>query len=255
MGPEDERRTTRYKGETAVILGIVKQAVANPLDVSVALRDVMPNLRHDLPAGMNAEVSYDKSIFIDRSIQAVFTTIAEAVVLVVLVIYFFLHTIRATIIPLVTIPVSLIGACVFMYALGFSINSLTLLSMVLAIGLVVDDAIVVLENIHRHIENGMKPVRAAIVGINEISGAVVAMTLTLAAVYAPVAFSAGRTGKLFTEFALTLAGAVLVSGTVALTLSPMMCSKLMRAHETQGPRWEERRGGKEGVSTCRSRWS
>ncbi len=248
LGPEDERRTTRYKGETAVIMGIVKQAVANPLDVSVALRQVMPDIRHDLPAGMNAEVAYDKSIFIDRSIEAVFATIAEAVVLVVLVIYFFLHTVRATLIPLVTIPVSLIGACAFMFALGFSINTLTLLAMVLAIGLVVDDAIVVLENIHRHIENGMKPVRAAIAGINEISGAVVAMTLTLAAVYAPVAFSPGRTGKLFTEFALTLAGAVLVSGLVALTLSPMMCGKLMRAHEKQGPvtRFLER--GVEGLN-------
>jgi len=235
IGPEDERRTTRYKGDTAVIMGIVKQAVANPLDVSVALRAVMPVIKADLPAGMNAEVAYDKSIFIDRSIEAVFTTIAEAVILVVLVIYFFLHTVRATLIPLVTIPVSLIGACAFMFALGFSINTLTLLAMVLAIGLVVDDAIVVLENIHRHIENGMKPVRAAITGINEISGAVVAMTLTLAAVYAPVAFSPGRTGKLFTEFALTLAAAVLVSGLVALTLSPMMCGKLMRRHEQQGP--------------------
>ncbi|EDP65357.1 cation/multidrug efflux pump protein [alpha proteobacterium BAL199] len=235
IGPEDERRTTRYKGDNAVILGIVKQAVANPLDVSVALREVMPDIQHDLPAGMNAEVAYDKSIFIDRSIEAVFMTIAEAVVLVVLVIFFFLHNVRATLIPLVTIPVSLIGACAFMYALGFSINTLTLLAMVLAIGLVVDDAIVVLENIHRHIENGMKPFRAAIVGIGEISGAVVAMTLTLAAVYAPVAFSPGRTGKLFTEFALTLAAAVLVSGMVALTLSPMMCSKLMRDHGKPGP--------------------
>lgn len=235
IGPEDERRTTRYKGDNAVILGIVKQAVANPLDVSVALREVMPDIQHDLPAGMNAEVAYDKSIFIDRSIEAVFMTIAEAVVLVVLVIFFFLHTVRATLVPLVTIPVSLIGACAFMYALGFSINTLTLLAMVLAIGLVVDDAIVVLENIHRHIENGIKPFRAAIVGIGEISGAVVAMTLTLAAVYAPVAFSPGRTGKLFTEFALTLAAAVLVSGMVALTLSPMMCSKLMRDHEKPGP--------------------
>ncbi len=235
IGPEDERRTTRYKGDNAVIMGIVKQAVANLLDVSVALRGVMPDIRADLPAGMNAEVAYDKSIFIDRSIEAVFTTIAEAVILVVLVIYFFLHTVRATLIPLVTIPVSLIGACAFMYALGFSINTLTLLAMVLAIGLVVDDAIVVLENIHRHIENGMKPLRAAVTGINEISGAVVAMTLTLAAVYAPVAFSPGRTGKLFTEFALTLAAAVLVSGLVALTLSPMMCSKLMRDHERPGP--------------------
>ncbi|SOC16073.1 efflux RND transporter permease subunit [Stappia indica] len=234
IGPEDERRTTRYRGENAVILGIVKQATANPLDVSRAMNDAMPDIRRDLPAGMNADISYDRSIFIDRSIEAVFTTIGEAVVLVVLVIFFFLRSLRATLIPMVTIPVSLIGSCVFIYALGFSINTLTLLAMVLAIGLVVDDAIVVLENIHRHIENGMKPVRAAIVGIREISGAVVAMTLTLAAVYTPVAFADGRTGKLFTEFALTLAAAVLMSGLVALTLSPMMCSKLLKEHEERG---------------------
>ncbi|WP_249694813.1 efflux RND transporter permease subunit [Stappia sp. WLB 29] len=234
IGPEDERRTTRYKGENAVILGIVKQATANPLDVSRAMNEAMPDIRRDLPAGMNADISYDRSIFIDRSIEAVFATIAEAVVLVVLVIFFFLRSLRATLIPMVTIPVSLIGSCIFIYALGFSINTLTLLAMVLAIGLVVDDAIVVLENIHRHIENGMKPVRAAIVGIKEISGAVVAMTLTLAAVYTPVAFAEGRTGKLFTEFALTLAAAVLVSGMVALTLSPMMCSKLLKEHEKRG---------------------
>lgn len=234
IGPEDERRTTRYRGENAVILGIVKQATANPLDVSRAMNEAMPDIRRDLPAGMNADISYDRSIFIDRSIEAVFATIAEAVVLVVLVIFFFLRSLRATLIPMVTIPVSLIGSCIFIYALGFSINTLTLLAMVLAIGLVVDDAIVVLENIHRHIENGMKPVRAAIVGIKEISGAVVAMTLTLAAVYTPVAFADGRTGKLFTEFALTLAAAVLMSGTVALTLSPMMCSKLLKEHEERG---------------------
>ncbi|WP_067339033.1 efflux RND transporter permease subunit [Stappia indica] len=234
IGPEDERRTTRYRGENAVILGIVKQATANPLDVSRAMNDAMPDIRRDLPAGMNADISYDRSIFIDRSIEAVFTTIGEAVVLVVLVIFFFLRSLRATLIPMVTIPVSLIGSCIFIYALGFSINTLTLLAMVLAIGLVVDDAIVVLENIHRHIENGMKPVRAAIVGIREISGAIVAMTLTLAAVYTPVAFADGRTGKLFTEFALTLAAAVLMSGLVALTLSPMMCSKLLKEHEKRG---------------------
>jgi len=234
VGPRDERRVTRFNGDTAVMLGIVKQATANPLDVSSAMRDVMPDLVRDLPAGMNAKISYDKSIFIEESINAVYTTIAEAVGLVVIVIFFFLRTLRATIIPLVTIPVSLIGSFAIMSLLGFSINTLTLLSMVLAIGLVVDDAIVVLENIHRHIEDGMKPLRAATVGIGEISSAVVAMTLTLAAVYAPVAFAPGRTGTLFAEFALTLAGAVLVSGFVALTLSPMMCSRLLREHESHG---------------------
>jgi multidrug efflux pump len=234
LGPQDERRTSSYNGETAIILGIVKQATANPLDVSLALRKVLPQIRRDLPAGMNVNLSYDRSVFIEESIKEVYKTIAEAVVLVVLVIFLFLRTFRATIIPLVAIPVSLIGSFAIMAALGFSINSLTLLAMVLAIGLVVDDAIVVLENIHRHIEEGVAPLRAAIVGIGELSGAVVAMTLTLAAVYAPVAFSPGRTGKLFAEFALTLAGAVLVSGFVALTLSPMMCSKMLRDHEKHG---------------------
>ncbi|MEX2454490.1 MAG: efflux RND transporter permease subunit [Rhodospirillaceae bacterium] len=234
IGPQDERRVTRFNGDNAVILGIVKQATANPLDVSKAMREVMPALTRDLPQGMDAKIAYDKSIFIDRSIEAVYTTIVEAVALVVVIIFFFLRTMRATIIPLVTIPVSLIGAFTVMSLLGFSINTLTLLAMVLAIGLVVDDAIVVLENIHRHVEDGMKPFRAAIVGIREISGAVVAMTLTLAAVYAPVAFAPGRTGTLFAEFALTLAGAVVVSGFVALTLSPMMCSRLLRTHESHG---------------------
>ena len=234
LGPQDDRRTSSFNNETAIILGIVKQATANPLDVSLALRKVMPQIQRDLPPGMNINLSYDRSVFIEESIKEVYKTIAEAVVLVVIVIFLFLRTFRATIIPLVTIPVSLIGSFAIMSALGFSINSLTLLAMVLAIGLVVDDAIVVLENIHRHIEDGMAPIRAAIVGINELSGAVVAMTLTLAAVYAPVAFSPGRTGKLFAEFALTLAGAVLVSGFVALTLSPMMCSKMLRGHEQHG---------------------
>ena len=234
IGPQDERRITRFNGNHSVILGIVKQATANPLDVSRDMRELMPNLTRELPQGMKATIAYDKSIFIDRSIEAVYTTIAEAVALVVVFIFFFLRTVRATIIPLVTIPVSLIGAFALMDLMGFSINTLTLLAMVLAIGLVVDDAIVVVENIHRHIEGGMKPIRAAIKGIREISSAVVAMTLTLAAVYTPVAFAPGRTGNLFAEFALTLAGAVLVSGLVALTLSPMMCSRLLRDHEAHG---------------------
>ncbi|MFA7666879.1 MAG: efflux RND transporter permease subunit [Burkholderiaceae bacterium] len=234
LGPQDERRLTRYNGEQAVILGIVKQATANPLDISREMHAVLPQLERDLPPGMNIAIAYDSSVFIDRSIDAVYTTIAEAVALVVLVIFLFLRTVRATVVPLVTIPVSLVGAFGLMYSLGFSINTLTLLSMVLAIGLVVDDAIVVLENIHRHIEEGKTPLQASIVGIREISGAVIAMTLTLAAVYAPVAFAPGRTGGLFAEFALTLAGAVVVSGFVALTLSPMMCSVLLRSHESHG---------------------
>jgi multidrug efflux pump len=181
---------------------------------------------------MSGEIGNDSAVFIDRSIEAVYTTIGEAIALVVLVIVFFLRSIRASIIPVVTIPISLIATFALMFAMGFSVNTLTLLAFVLAIGLVVDDAIVVLENIYRHIEEGMRPMAAAIRGIREIGFAVVAMTLTLAAVYAPVAFAPGRTGRLFLEFALTLAGAVLVSGFVALTLTPMMCAKLLR-HEAK----------------------
>jgi multidrug efflux pump len=187
-----------------------------------------------MPLGVTVEVANDNSIFIDRSIKAVYTTIAEAVVLVALVIFVFLRTLRASIIPLVTIPVSLIGTFALMALFGFSINTLTLLALVLAIGLVVDDAIVVLENVYRYIEQGMKPFEAAIRGAREVGFAVIAMTLTLAAVYAPLAFTPGRTGRLFTEFALVLAGAVLVSGFVALTLTPMMCSKLLRHNPKPG---------------------
>ncbi|MBI5163339.1 MAG: efflux RND transporter permease subunit [Magnetospirillum sp.] len=232
IGAQDERRITRFNGDSAVALGVIKQSVANPLDVSQGVRAVLPDIRANLPEGMKVNIAYDSSIFIERSIDAVFRTIGEAVLLVILVIFFFLRTVRATLIPLVTIPVSLIGACALMYVLNFTINTLTLLSMVLAIGLVVDDAIVVLENIFRHIEEGMKPMEAAVRGSREIAFAVVAMTITLAAVYVPLAFMTGRTGKLFVEFALTLAAAVMVSGFVALTLSPMMCSRLLR-HETR----------------------
>ena len=228
LGAEDERRTNSYNGGPAIIVGVIKQATANPLDVSNGVRAVLPELNKSLPEGLSAEIGNDSAVFIAKSIQAVFITIAEAVFLVVLVIFFFLRSVRAAVIPIVTIPISLIATFGLMFALGFSINTLTLLAMVLAIGIVVDDAIVVLENIYRHIEEGMAPVKAAIHGIKQIGFAVIAMTLTLSAVYAPVAFASGRTGRLFIEFALTLAGAVLVSGFVALTLTPMMCSKLLR---------------------------
>lgn len=234
LGAADLRRDGRYNGKPTITVGIVKQAVANPLDVSNAVRAVLPAVNESLPAGVTAEVANDNAVFIDRSIKAVYHTIGEAIVLVVLVILFFLRSLRASIIPIVTIPISLIATFTLMYAMGFSVNTLTLLAMVLAIGLVVDDAIVVLENIYRHIEEGMTPVAAAIKGSREIAFAVVAMTLTLAAVYAPVAFSPGRTGRLFLEFALTLAGAVLVSGFVALTLTPMMCSRLLKHNPNPG---------------------
>jgi len=228
IGARDERGISRFNGKPALNIGIVKQSVANPLDLSHRVRTETQAINQNLPQGMTLVVAYDTSVFIDRSIASVFRTIVEAVVLVVLVIFFFLRNLRATIIPIVTIPVSLIGACALMYAFGFTINTLTLLAMVLAIGLVVDDAIVVLENIFRHIEDGMPRFEAALQGVREIGFAVIAMTLTLAAVFAPLAFATGRTGRLFIEFALTLSGAVIVSGFVALTLTPMMCSVLLR---------------------------
>ncbi len=234
IAARDERSFVRFNGMPSVSLGIVKQSTANPLDIARALQVELPRVQKDLPDGMQVRVANDQTVFIDQAIKNVYSTIFEAVVLVALVILFFLRNLRAAIVPLVTIPVSLVGACALMYALGFSINTLTLLALVLAIGLVVDDAIVVLENIYRHIEGGMKPRDAAFLGMKEISFAVVAMTLTLVAVYAPVAFSTGRTGKLFVEFALTLAGAVLVSGFVALTLSPMMCSRLLKHQPSHG---------------------
>jgi multidrug efflux pump len=233
IGAADERTVVRFKGRPAVAVGMVKQATANPLEISDGLEEALPKLRELLPEGMEMAVANDNSLFIRESIKNVYATIWEAVVLVVLIIFLFLRSLRATLIPLVTIPVSLIGACALMALMGFTVNTLTLLAMVLAIGLVVDDAIVVLENIHRHIEQGMSPMRAAFVGSREIAFAVIAMTLTLAAVYAPIGFMQGTSGKLFTEFAWTLAGAVLVSGFVALTLSPMMCGHLLKAHVLQ----------------------
>ena len=231
LSSADVRREGRYNGQTAISIGIVKQAVANPLDVSRDVRAVLPRLNADLPEGVSASIGFDSTVFIDRSIENVFTTILEAIALVLVIIFLFLHSFRAALIPIVTIPVSLVATFAIMYATGLSVNTLTLLAMVLAIGLVVDDAIVVLENIYRHIEDGMKPFEAAITGAREIGFAVIAMTLTLAAVYAPIAFTPGRTGRLFLEFAITLAGAVIVSGFVALTLTPMMCSKLLRHSE------------------------
>jgi len=231
IGAIDERTISRFNGKPSLNIGVIKQAVANPLDLSTAVRTEVDRMNVGMPPGMKLVVAYDTSVFIDRSIKSVFETIAEAILLVVLVIFFFLRSFRATLIPIVTIPVALIGAFGLMYLFNFTINTLTLLAMVLAIGLVVDDAIVVLENIFRHVEEGIPTKQAAIQGAKEIGFAVVAMTLTLASVFAPLAFATGRTGRLFIEFALTLAGAVLVSGFVALTLSPMMCSLLLRHQE------------------------
>jgi multidrug efflux pump len=238
-GPEEERSVARFNNRPAIALGVVKQSVANPLEISKAIRTELPRIQKNLPEGMTLNIAFDSSVFIAQSIRNVFHTIFEAVLLVILTIFFFLRTARATLIPLVTIPISLIGTLFLMYVLGFSVNTLTLLAMVIAIGLVVDDAIVVLENIHRHMETGMDPIHASVKGMREIGFAVVAMTVTLAAVFLPVAFTPGRTGKLFIEFAMTLAGAVMISGITALTLSPMMCSRLLRI-DHQVPRWSAR---------------
>ncbi len=227
-GPADERTRVRLNGRFAVAVGVIRQVTANPLDLSKGVRETLPKLRADLPPDMLVDIANDNSVFIDRSVKNVYRTIIEAVILVVLVIFVFLRTFRASIIPIITIPVSLVGTFALMALAGFTINTLTLLALVLAIGLVVDDAIVMLENIFRHIEEGMDPFSAGIKGAREIGFAVVTMTATLVAVYAPLAFTPGRTGRLFVEFALALAGAVVVSGFVALTLTPMLCTQLLK---------------------------
>lgn len=231
VGPRDDRFLARYNGNSTLGLGVIKQSTANPLDIANDLNTVIKQITKTLPAGMKIQIAYDSTENIRESIKAVSHTLLEAVGLVILVIFLFLRSVRATIIPIVTIPLALIGTFTIMYINHFSINTLTLLAMVLAIGLVVDDAIVVLENIYRHIEKGEKPVQAAINGMREISSAVVAMTITLAAVFLPLSFTEGRIGKLFTEFAVVLAGSVLISGFTALTLSPMMCGRILK-HDT-----------------------
>ena len=227
-GAADERTAVRLNGRTAVAVGVIRQATANPLDLSKGVREAIPKLKADLPPDMLIDIANDNSVFIDRSVKNVYRTIAEAIGLVALVIFVFLRTLRASIIPIITIPVSLIGTFALMALAGFTINTLTLLALVLAIGLVVDDAIVMLENIFRHIEEGMDPFSAGIKGAREIGFAIITMTATLVAVYAPLAFTPGRTGRLFVEFALALAGAVVVSGFVALTLTPMLCTQLLK---------------------------
>ena len=234
LGALDERSIIRRNGQPGLGMGVVKQSTANTLSVAQAVKREMARIQPALPEGMQLQIAFDSSLFIERSIQSVYRAMGEAVLLVMAVIFVFLRSLRSTLIPFVTIPVSLVGSFFFLYLLGFTINVLTLLGVVLAIGLVVDDAIVVLENCHRHVEMGKPPAQAAADGSREIAFAVVAMSLTLTAVFAPVAFVPGNTGKLFAEFALTVAAAVAVSGFVALTLTPMMCSKILQGHEKHG---------------------
>ena len=241
-GPYENRKIIRINGTNGVAIGVVKQSTANTLEVARGVKALLPRLESGLPEGIRMWLAVDTSLFVEASIDAVYRTLIEAMALVVLVIFLFLRSLRATLIPAVTIPVSLIGAFFFVYVLGFSVNVLTMLGIVLAVGLVVDDAIVVLENIHRHIEDGMSPYQAALVGSKEIGFAVVAMTITLATVFTPLVFMTGRTGQLFTEFALTVSAAVLVSGFVALSLTPMMCSKLLKHNASHSGiyNWSER---------------
>ncbi len=227
VGAEDERSTARFNGKTAVGLGIVKQSKASTLDVADAVRKALPGLQAAIPAGMKLDVAYDSSVFIHDSIDEVSHTLIIAMILVVLVVLAFLKSLRATLIPAVAIPVSIIGAFAVAYFLGFTINILTLLALVLAIGLVVDDAIVMLENIVRHMEMGKSRKQAALDGAKEIGFAILATTIALVAIFVPVAFLTGTVGRLFNEFGITVAVAVALSGFVALTLSPMLCSKIL----------------------------
>ncbi|MEG1628418.1 multidrug efflux RND transporter permease subunit [Pseudomonas sp.] len=230
MGAENYDTVSSFDGTPSVYIGIKATPGANPLDVIKEVRKLMPELESQLPPNLKASIAYDATLFIQASIDEVVKTLVEAVLIVIVVVFLFLGALRSVLIPVITIPLSMIGVLFFMQLMGYSLNLLTLLAMVLAIGLVVDDAIVVVENIHRHIEEGKTPFDAALEGAREIAMPVVSMTITLAAVYAPIGFLEGLTGALFKEFALTLAGAVVISGIVALTLSPMMCAMLLR-HE------------------------
>jgi multidrug efflux pump len=231
LAAQSSDASVAFNAEHAIFIGVQATPQGNPLTLVQGVRALFPELERNLPPSMKMKVAYDSTKFIQSSIDEVEKTLGEAVIIVVVVIFMFLASFRSVIIPVVTIPLSLIGVCTLMLIAGFSFNLLTLLAMVLAIGLVVDDAIVVVENIHRHLEEGKPPVQAAMQGAREIVGPVISMTITLAAVYAPIGFLGGLTGSLFREFAFTLAGSVIVSGVIALTLSPMMCSVFLKNAE------------------------
>src|SRR5216117_428190 len=233
LGAETYDAEVRFNNQTAVFIGIFVLPTANTLDVMKRVRAAMPEIQAQLPAGMKAGIPYDTSLYIEDAIREVLKTLAETLLIVIVVIFLFLGSVRGVLVPVVAIPISLIGAVMLMLSFGFTINLLTLLAIVLSVGLVVDDAIVMVENIERHLHMGKSPFQAAIDAARELVAPVIAMTITLATVYTPVALQGGLTGSLFREFAFTLAGAVLISGIVALTLSPMMGSKLLRAGDTE----------------------
>ncbi|HBA67731.1 MAG TPA: multidrug efflux protein, partial [Methylococcaceae bacterium] len=228
LGSEDYDMVNWYKGKTAIFMGIEQAPGANPLTVAYAVRDMLGEIEKDLPEAMHILLPYDASRFIQDSINEVFRTLAEALIIVLLIIYLSLGSVRAALVPSITVPLSLIGGTFLMLLMGFSVNLLTMLAMVLGIGLVVDDAIIVVENVHRHIELGKSKFEAAIEGTRELVLPVIATTVALVAVYLPVGFMGGLVGTLFTEFAFTLAGAVVVSSIIALTLAPMLSSKILK---------------------------
>ncbi|MBN9230581.1 MAG: efflux RND transporter permease subunit [Legionella sp.] len=231
LGAQNYNSMVRFDGRTAVYIGIVVAPSANLLTVINDIKKIFPTIQSELPQGLKAAIVYDASLFVDSSIHEVIMSLLEAFLIVTVVIFIFLGSIRSVIIPLIAIPLSIIGAFWVMLILGYSINLLTLLAMVLGIGLVVDDAIIVVENIQRHIEEGRTRVKAALLGAQELANPIIAITLVLVAVYAPIGFMGGLTGALFTEFAFSLVGAVTISAIIALTLSPMMCSKLLKVGE------------------------
>ena len=227
-GVENERTVARVNGQPCIFLGVVKQSKANTVAVAKGIKQELEEIKKTLPAGINIVINYDESIYVEHAVKEVWITLGIAFLLVVLVIYFFLGDFRSTIIPAIAIPVSIIGTFVLLYAFGFSINILTMLALVLAIGVVVDDAIVVLENIYRHIEAGMHPMKAAFKAMDEIGFAILAITLALVAVFLPLAFQTSTTGRLFIEFAVAVAGSVVISAFVALSLSPMMAARILK---------------------------
>mgnify|MGYP001214762098 CR=1 FL=1 len=228
LGAEDYDSAVQFSGQTAVFMGIYALPNANSLDVINRVRAEMDAIQAGLPSGLDARVAYDATAYIRDAIREVIKTLSETLVIVVIIVFLFLGSLRTTLIPVVAIPLSLIGAVFLMQAFGFTLNLLTLLAIVLSVGLVVDDAIVVVENVERHLGEGRKPMEAALLGARELVGPIIAMTITLAAVYAPIGLQGGLTGSLFREFAFTLAGAVTISGVVALTLSPMMASRMLK---------------------------
>src|SRR5216683_3267744 len=236
LGAEDYESEVGFDGKKAVYVGIQVAPAANLLDVIKGVRDVFPSIQAQLPQGLSGEIIYDSTEFVNSAIKEVISSLIQALVIVTLVVFVFLGSVRSALILTIAIPLSLIGTFVVMLALGYSINLLTLLALVLGIGLVVDDAIIIVENVNRHLDDGMAPIPAAIQAARELGGPIIAMTAVLVAVYVPIGFQGGLTGALFAEFAFTLVGAVTMSGIIALTLSPMMCSRLLKGHAGgQGP--------------------